>query len=458
MKKSPSQYEKVRSQDTAAGKLPAMIAAVLIAALGTLPVLADEIDDLKAQLAELSRKVEQLEQKQKQEALAAERTVPMEKIVLAGEEKGSWNIPGTDTSMRIEGFIRAHMIYDIGARPRSSGGDVASVHTALLPGDEGYDNHGEVRLAGRDARFDIETRTPTRLGAMHTFIQADFKGDPDNLGSRATTNRSAANLRHAYGEFGNFLAGQTYSNYLDSSVLGDKVDATGPTGRTMMRQGQIRYTHHLDDEREFAVALENPHGDFVDADDDNLHDGLPDLTMHYRNETHGWMYQFAGMMRRMGINDGMGLKDSATSWALNSSGMYLFPGERNRITWYLNLGDGIGRYLEGGKNQGASITPNGKLDAQFGYGGFMTYKHWWTDTLSSNLDFGMGVYDLNRYDVNPYEDPEANRHLYSSHVNVIWTPIEQLEFGLEYVWGRRVVYDGRVGEINRLQINSIFNF
>ncbi len=414
------------------------------------PLPADELDELKLQLADLKRRLEQLEQPQPQAAESAE--LP-DNVVTSGDVHGSWKIPGTDSSMRLGGFIRAHMIYDIGPRPTSSGGDVASIHTAILEGTPEYQNRGDTRIAGRDARINVETYTPTAYGQMHTFIQADFKGDPDNKGSRATTSRSTFSMRHAYAEVGNFLAGITYSNYLDATVFGDKVDATGPTGRTMIRQGQIRYTHHLDDYREFAIAIENPHGDFVDADDENLDDGYPDFTMRFRHETDRWHYQFSGMLRRIGIDDGLGLDDTALSWALNHSGLFMFPGDRDRITWYLNFGDGIGRYLEGGKDQGASITPNGKLDTQSGYGGFVTYKHWWTPELSTNLDLGIGYYDLN-----PEEDAQANERLLSSHINLIWVPLEQLELGLEYVWGHRRVHDGREGEISRVQVNSIFIF
>jgi len=412
-------------------------------------VVADELEQLKTQLAELSRKVELLEQRQ----LAEKQAPPLENTVLAGEARGSWKIPGSQTSMRVDGFVRAHMIYDIGPRPTSAGGDVASIHTAILEGTPEHANRGDVRIAGRDARFNITTWTPTDLGRMYTFIQGDFKGDPDNKGSRATTSRSGFSLRQAYGEIGNFLMGQTYSAYMDNSVFGDKVDPTGPTGRTMIRQGQLRFTHRFDRERRFAVAIENPYGDFVDANDNNLDDGLPDLTMHYRHQTDRWAYQFSGMIRRIGINDGMGREDTAMSWALNHSGMYMFSSNMDRITWYINFGDGIGRYLEGGKGQAASITPEGNLDTQFGYGGFLTYKHWWTRTLSSNLDFGMGYYKLNSG-----ADSEDNKKLFSSHMNLIWTPIEMFELGIEYVWGHREVHDGRKGTVNRVMVNSVFNF
>ncbi len=420
-------------------------------------VSANEIADLKKQLELLAQKVEILELKRNkaQARQVTTETVPIKDVVTAGAVPSSWTIPGTDTSMRISGFVRAHMIYDLSPRPTSSGGDVASVHRAILENTPEYQNRGDTRLSGKDARFAIETFSPTDYGNMRTFIQGDFKGDPDNKGSRGTTSRTAFNLRHAYGEIGNFLIGQTYSTFLNNTVFGDKVDPTGPTGRTMIRQGQIRYTHRFDDEREWAFAVENPHADFVNADDENMHDGYPDLAMHYRHETDDWMYHFGAMVRRMGINEGIpgGAKDNITAWGLTTSGRYWFPDHRDRLTWYINLGDGIGRYLEGGRDQGASITPEGKLDSQFGYGGFVTYKHMWTDTISSNIDFGMGFYNLN-----PDEDAEANRKLFSSHMNIIWMPMEQLEFGLEYIWGYRVVHDGRTGDINRLMVNSIFNF
>ena len=433
-----------------------VLSALALACLLAPAAPADELGDLKRQLEDLSRRLAELERRRDEQATAARsaQAAPAEKPVRAGEVPGSWLIPGTLTSLRIDGFIRAHVIYDLGPRPTSSGGDVASVRRAILEGEPEYENRGDIRIAGRDARFNIASYTPTRFGRMHTFIQGDFKGDPDDKASRATTNRTAFTLRHAYGELGSFLFGQTYSAYLDNSVFPDKVDATGPVGRTMIRQGQIRYTRHIDDEREFVAALENPRGDFFEADDNNLHDAWPDLTVHYRRETDRWLYQFSGMLRRIGIKDPLiGADDSVTGWGLNHSGMFHLPGSRDRVTWYLNFGDGLGRYLEGGADLGASIEPDGTLDTQFAYGGFVTYKHWWTRTLQSNLDFGISAFDLN-----PREDAEANERLLSSHVNLIWTPLSMLELGVEYVWGHRRVHDGREGYISRLQFNTIFSF
>jgi hypothetical protein len=240
---------------------------------------------------------------------------------------------------------------------------------------------------------------------------------------------------------------------MDITAFPNKVDGAGPIGRTFIRQGQIRYTHEFDDDRLIAVALENPRGDFDDADDPNLDDGLPDLSARYRIEGERWHLQFGGVLRRMGYDDGA-VEDEATGWGLHQSGSFLMPGSRDRFAWYINFGDGIGRYIDGGLDHGASFdTTTGDLDTQFGYGGFVTYRHWWDDKWQSNIDIGTANFDLN-----PAAAGDADEHLISSRVNVIWLPANNMEFGLEYVWGRREVHDGRKGGVSRLMMMSIYYF
>jgi len=423
-----------------------------------LPAKANEIAELKKQIADLARKIELLEQQRNHETITLTETPSSESennTVISGDIPGSFKLPGTDTSIKIGGFVQSTVIYDIGPRPTSRGGDIASARTAILEGNPGYENRGDTRLSSRNSRFNIATFTPTRLGRMRTFIEGDFNGPPNNKASRASTSRTALGIRHAYGELGNLLAGQYWSNFSDNSVFPSKVDGSGPVGRTFIRQGQLRYTYRNEYGGRLAIALENPYGDFYRADDDNLHDGYPDLTAHYRHETDRWHLQFSGLLRRIGIHEGTvnGAKDNVTAWGINQSGAFLLPGSKNRISWYLILGDGVGRYMEGGVNQAAAVTTEGKLDTQFGYGGFVTYRHWWTDTLSSNLDFGYSAFDLS-----PDETGEANRKLYSSHINLMWSPLEQTDFGIEYVWAHRKVHDGREGKINRVNAYSVFYF
>jgi hypothetical protein len=443
---------------------------IFIASAASTPASANpvEIAELKKQLDILARKIELLEQQQN--AVNPERqptigpvTATISKppedydsdIIAIGGIPGAFNLPGTNTSMLINGYVNTNVIYDIGPRPLSRGGDVSSADAAILEGTPEYENRGDFRISARDSRFGIRTFTPTDIGELRTVIEGDFNGPPDDKAFRAISSRTAFGIRLAYGELGGFLFGQSFSNYLNTSVFPRKLDGAGPVGRSFIRQGQLRYTHRFDPESRLAIALENPRGDFYDANDDNLDDALPDLTANYRYETSRWHLQFSGVLRRMGVEEGMpnGASDSVTGWGVNQSGAFFLPGGQDRISWYINFGDGIGRYMEAGSDQGASITPEGKLDTQFGYGGFVTYRHWWTQTLQSNFALGLA-----RYNLNPDEDAEAHRSLISSHVNLIWSPLAQVEFGMEYIWAHRRVHDGREGAINRVQFNSKYFF
>ena len=75
------------------------------------------------------------------------------------------------------------------------------------------------------------------------------------------------------------------------------------------------------------------------------------------------------------------------------------------------------------------------------------------ETLQSNIGFGAGKYNLNLE-----EDLSANETLYSSHTNLIWTPIEKFLLGFEYSWGHREVHDVREGDLDRFMFISMFYF
>ncbi len=483
--------------------------------MGTLPVVADDLDDLKKQVEILAKRIEQLESQRNQtlqtseipiattnaiprieipadddevrgtikrqpgRAVTAEdsTTASTNNLVTGGDAAGTFKLPNTNTSIKISGYAQTNFMYDVMARPRSRGGDSATVGTLPLQGDSDYAMRGDTRISSRDSRLAVTTYTPTDYGLLRTVVEGDFNGPPNDKASRGTSNRTAFGLRHAYGQLGGFLAGQTYSNFMDFSVFPGKLDGAGPVSRTFVRQGQFRYIHQFDQKQELAVAVENPRGDFFRADDDTLDDSLPDLTAHYRYETGRWHLQFSSVLRRLGIDDGIpasvnanntatseegelielgasqGLNDNTFGWGLNQSGSFLIGDGQDRAAWYLIFGDGVGRYIEGGIDQGATVNAQGKLDTQFGYGGYITFQHWWTETLQSNIDFGIGKYNLN-----PEASPGANESLYSSHTNLIWTPIEKFLFGIEYVWGNRQVHDGREGHLRRLQFTSMFYF
>jgi hypothetical protein len=427
------------------------------------PVIADEADEvaeLKRQIEIVAQRIAELERQEledtdtKDTQVVTVKTVDIKNVLTQGDRRNSILMPGTQTSLSIGGRLETSFIHDFDPRPSSRGGDIASASSAKLAGDPEFEIRGDTHLTARNSVFNIVTTTPTRFGQLRTHLEGDFNGPPNNKGNRATTNRNVFGLRHAYGQLGNVMFGHYWTSYMDRTTFPTKINGTGPVGRTFMRQGQLRYTRRFDNGGQWAVALENPYSDFNGADDENSADNYPDLISFYRYEHDRGHMQITGLLRRMGIEENFpgGAKDHATGWGFNHTGSYRLPWD-DRVTWYMNFGDGIGRYLDGGRRQGVTVNPQGKLETQFGYGGFVSYRHWWTKTLSSSIDFGTSNFKLN-----PEAAKSANKHLYSSNLNMIWEPGNRMLFGIEYILGRREVHDGRKGTISRFQFTSRFLF
>ena len=285
------------------------------------PVVADEADEiaeLKRQIDIVAQRIAKLELQESGETEAKEtipiKTVDMKNVVKRGDRRNSILIPGTQTSLSFGGRLETSFIHDFDPRPSSRGGDIASASSAKLPGDPEFKIRGDTHLTARNSVVNIITTTPTRFGQLRTHIEGDFNGPPNNKGSRGTTNRTVFGLRHAYGQLGNVLFGHYWTSYMDRTAFPTKINGTGPVGRTFMRQGQLRYTHQFENGGQWAVALENPYSDFNGADDENSADNYPDLISFYRYEHDRGHVQFAGLLRRVGIEENFpgGAKDHAT--------------------------------------------------------------------------------------------------------------------------------------------------
>jgi hypothetical protein len=171
---------------------------------------------------------------------------------------GSFLIPGTNTYLRIGGYVKLDLIDDSGKNP----GDFVLWGKIPTTADGVQNNRpGEVRLQGRQSRFDIETHTPTAWGDLKTYIEGDFFGD-SGAASDVVTNPSTFALRHAYGELGHFLAGQTWSLAMDLDSAPETLDFGGPAGFVFVRQASIRWTQPLGPVT-VAGSIENPEGDYV---------------------------------------------------------------------------------------------------------------------------------------------------------------------------------------------------
>jgi hypothetical protein len=120
------------------------------------------------------------------------------------------------------------------------------------PGTSGGNGHSIVSV--RQSRFGVHGETPTKHGVIAATFEFDLFGVGDDAGQ--TTFR----LRHAYGQWKQFLAGQTWSLLMDMDVFPNIIDYWGPTGMVLLRNPQLRWTP-IAGETIVAVGIESPTSD-----------------------------------------------------------------------------------------------------------------------------------------------------------------------------------------------------
>ena len=134
--------------------------------------------------------------------------------------------------------------------------------TKLPSFENEFGDDGHWFASVRQTRFGVKTSTPTGLGDLKTQFEFEMFGTGVDAGQ--TTIR----LRHAYGELGQFGAGQTWSPFMDIDVFPNSVEYWGPTGMAFFRNVQVRWMPIKGDTR-MTIALERPgasadQGDFAD--------------------------------------------------------------------------------------------------------------------------------------------------------------------------------------------------
>jgi hypothetical protein len=419
--------------------IPFAVAALL--GLATGGAHADAIDDLKAKVDALQKEVADLKKQQ-----SASGTVT------AGATKGSFKLPGSDTSVSIGGYAKLDAIYSSRSAGVNSAADQLFDPTAIPVGpNAGTNERQQVTLHARQSRLFLRTATPTDWGALNTHLEFDLFGAS---GNESVSNSHNLRLRHAYGSLGGLLAGQTWSNYMVVGALPETLDFGGPAGQTFVRQAQVRWTQPFSG-GQWSVALENPEtvvartdGTTLRADDDRAFD----ITGNFGFKTSMGDYSLVGLVRQVRIDSATpAARDSKSGGGVGVFGIVPVLG-KDTLSFGVNAGNAIGRYW-GGLVVDGFLDVNGRLDLPDQLGGFVAYRHFWNDRLRSTVALGALKVD------NPsFAAASSNKRYESAHLNLIYSPVPNTNFGAEYIYGRRETEGGLSGSLNRLQASFQYSF
>jgi hypothetical protein len=389
--------------------------------------------------------------------------------VTKGSFPGSFKIPGTETSVKIGGYIKLDAIEDIGS---GYGANYAKFYAIPLNNSPQAQQSAQTTLGAQQSRINLETRTATSLGEVKTFVEGDFYG---SNAANANTSGYGFEVRHAYGtlgssasETGQILAGQTWSNFMDTAAMPETMDYIGPAGTIFVRQAQLRYAHDLGPVT-LSGSIEAPLGNQSTATQtavtysngsttDSAHGKLPDAVIRadYKYTDDGYV-SLRGLGSQMNIDRSVGATNNTASeygYGIALSGKQGFLA-KDAVIYDFVYGKGTGRYVyDVGASGNYYNTTNNFFDEQRYYAGTVGVQHIWSDQFRSNL-FGGAIRNIND---TQYSGLTANKYVASGHVNLIWQPVPAYKVGLEYMHGYRKIENGEEGQLNRMEGSFIFGF
>ncbi len=343
-------------------------------------------------------------------------------------------IEGKGVAMKIGGYVKLDIIQDFNAINNT---DVFDVNSIPVGGPQRTNS----RMHVRQTRLNFDTRWDTRCGIVKSFVEGDFFGT-DNNGNKTFR------LRQAYGELGRFLGGQTFTTFGNIAASPATLDFEGAISTITIRRAQLRWTQPVCTEdltlalalEDSSTAIELPPGSTITG---NTRTISPDFVARLRQTHSSGNMQVAAIARILGFQPTGEAVATENAWGLNFSQVQdLSPNDK--IYWQINYGDGIASLLGGLPD----ATPfDADSVALLGYFGWMIgTTHDWNSKLSSNFTFAES-----HFQNTPGQPLTDVNNLTYLAANVIWTPLERFEVGVEYLYGQRKNINGQSGPANRLQ-------
>src|ERR1051326_3686415 len=203
-----------------------------------------------------------------------------------------------------------------------------TLRVTKLPSFKDQFGKNNTTFAGvRQSRFGAKSSTPTDYGELKTTFEFEM------FGTGADAGQTTIRLRHAYGQLGDFGAGQTWSPFMDPDVFPNTLEYWGPTGMVFFRNVQLRWAPTMGN-HSFIAALERPgasgdagiYADRIELQNIKPRFPVPDFSGAYKFSQKWGYVRAAGILRVIKyddvLQDQFDLSGTATGWGLNLSANY----------------------------------------------------------------------------------------------------------------------------------------
>lgn len=289
-----------------------------------------------------------------------------------------------------------------------------------------------------------------------------FPGNENQFGAYAAINflgeNYAPKLHHAYLRYRGLTAGYTYTMFADVSCVPPTIDYEGPNGLPTIIHAMVSYEGKFGPKKEwgYGIALDNPEASYTDAARTaTVSQRVPDVPFYLQRswaDGRGWL-RASGIVRNILYRDLVSEKNvDRVGWGVKLSGKSPVYGPLS--AYYMGLyGKGIASYIQDLNGAAMDLAPSrenpGRLEA----------VEAWSGMIGLQYQFSPKVFSTTTYShVRAYGDTGVYRYAQYFVANIFYDINSVVQAGAEYLYGRRVAFDGAQAHDNRLQVMLKLSF
>lgn len=357
---------------------------------------------------------------------------------------GYFQVPGTETTMKVYGFVETQGMYEIDGNYGIGSGP-------------GFDGPNEDALRNNqwswraNGRLGFTTTTPSAWGDVVTKLELAYRHTSDKYAG-ADGRNGFDEMRHAYASVGGLLIGRTSTLFPDDDASPAAMDTDGLWADAWYCPGRVltvRYTLPINKEMTAAFAFEQDKSSLDDAKtyldpDDGLTNTYRDhhfpgsLVAAFTYAPEWGHIRAAVSAQKLSIdytdpaNPANNIDENKTAFSWNVGSHvnigkgYIMAGIRSGVgyhgtgyldNWYVNAdGDGL------------EVVNDLAYHLSFGYP--------LTDTLTFNVGAGQVKWDKEKKVAAGSAIANADYKMTQGFVNLMWQATKQASFGAEYFFGK----------------------
>jgi len=365
---------------------------------------------------------------------------------------GNAQTPGlNNTTFSLGGYAKMDAIYS-----RFYNGEVSDISPmrdfyfpGLIPvGQETLFEYTDFHV--KESRFNFDLRSEVEGHKIRGFMEMDFM--LSGVGNEKVSNSFNPRLRHFFFEYDNILVGQTWSTFM-AVILPEGLDFIGvPEGMVFIRQPQIRLTLGS-----WQFALENPTTTVTSYQSITSRlrssGGTPDLVIRKNLKGDWGTLSGSAIARTLSLVDTAGVKKREPGFGFSLGGK-LFLGKKNDIRFMTTAGSGLGRYVGLNFVSSSVLCEQNDIHAIKTLNGYLALRHQWSQKLRSNVSVAGFFADHE----STWTGSDVNKSVLSGSANLLYNPIPNVMFGIEWMHAVRELQSGEKGSFERIQISGKYSF